>query len=75
MYTIIARGMEGNNVIGYIVTDGINKRLLSKDDAWRLAKANQIQSVKAVGNSPEQGLTGINGFELKSFRQNNKIQR
>lgn len=77
MYTIIARGMEGNNVIGYIVTDGINKRLLSKDDAWRLAKANQIQSVKAVGNSPEQGLTGINGFELKKLpteQQDTKIE-
>lgn len=69
--------MEGNNVIGYIVTDGINKRLLSKDDAQRLAKANQIQSVKAVGNSPEQGLTGINGFELKKLpteQQDTKIE-
>ena len=67
MFRIIARLMDGNTVDGYLLTDGANPNVVSRAQAWSLAKDNQIVNVKAVGSTPEQGITGTNGFELKKL--------
>lgn len=69
MLRIVARGLDGNRVTGYIVTDGINSRFLSKKEVWQYASMDKIQNVKTVGRGEETdySITGINGFELKKL--------
>lgn len=68
MSSIVARLMDGNKVYGYSVRlDNGQVSQLTKEQVFVMAKEKQLMNVKATGNSPADGITGINGFELKKL--------
>ena len=69
MLQITARVFDGDKLIGYQLYDGRTKQMFSRYDTWNYAKNKQIYNVKAVGSINDCGLSGTNGFELKSLPQ------
>lgn len=67
MYTITARLTDGTTVLGYELTDGVEKCNLNKKKTWVLAKNKEIINVTASGNLINPVLSGTNGFELKKL--------
>lgn len=71
MLEITARLFKDNQLVGYRITDGQQEQDFNKMQTWMFAKQNQIANVKVIGNGDngEYGLSGTNGFELKSLPQ------
>ena len=69
MLQITARIFKGNQLIGYVITDGNEEKPVTKEQAWYYAKEKMIQNVVAVGTQFDPSLSGTNGFELKSLPQ------
>lgn len=67
MIQITGRIFDGNEVIGYQVTDGVQYKEISKQQAWLFAKEGRIQNVEATGTEDNMGLSGTNGFTLRSL--------
>lgn len=65
---ITARVFNNGKLIGYQVTDGSATKLIDLNTAIFLAKTGKINNVKAT----QDGITGINGFELRKLSQINK---
>lgn len=72
MNQVLSRIMDGSNVYGYtLLTESGEVLLVTKEQAYVLAKNKEITNVKHV-NSSNYGITGINGFELRSLPSINK---
>ncbi len=71
MLQITARLFKDNQLYGYRITDGQQIIDATKAQAWLFAKQKEILNVNATGsgNEGDYGLTGTNGFELKSLPQ------
>lgn len=71
MLQITARLFKHNQLTGYRISDGQQEQDFNKMQAWMFAKQNQIINVKAIGSGDngDFGLSGTNGFELKSLPQ------
>ena len=71
MLQITARLFKDNQLYGYRITDGQQIMDATKVQAWLFAKQKEILNVNATGsgNEGDCGLTGTNGFELKSLPQ------
>ncbi len=71
MLQITARLFKDNQLYGYRITDGQQIIDATKAQAWLFAKQKEILNVNATGSGNEgnYGLTGTNGFELKSLPQ------
>lgn len=71
MLQITARLFKDNQLYGYRITDGQQIIDATKSQAWLFAKQKEILNVNATGsgNEGDWGLTGTNGFELKSLPQ------
>lgn len=69
MLVVTARLFKDNQLVGYRLSDGQSTKDFTKQQAWLYAKNKQIANVVATGNEQEPGLSGINGFELKSLEQ------
>lgn len=72
MYRVIARlVLSDGTVCGYRLYcfDNGQEQTVDKATAWQYAKAGLIQNVKPTGNmiTGNLGLSGTNGFELKSL--------
>ena len=69
MLTVTARLFKDNQLVGYRLSDGQSTQDFTKQQAWTYAKNKQIANVVATGTEQEPGLSGVNGFELKSLEQ------
>ena len=69
MLVVTARLFKDNQLVGYRLSDGQSAKDFTKQQAWLYAKNKQIANVVATGNEQEPGLSGVNGFELKSLEQ------
>ena len=72
MLKLVGRVGDSNSdstIAGYYVVDEATGqgKILNKQDTWKLARENKIANVKAVGRTPDKGLSGTNGFELKKL--------
>ena len=72
MLKLVGRVGDSNSdstIAGYYVVDETTGqgKILNKQDTWKLARENKIANVKAVGRTPDKGLSGTNGFELKKL--------
>lgn len=71
MLQITARLFKYNQLTGYRISDGQQEQDFNKMQTWMFAKQNQLLNVKAIGSGDngDFGLSGTNGFELKSLPQ------
>lgn len=69
MLVVTARLFKDNQLVGYRLSDGQSTQDFTKQQAWTYAKNKQIANVVATGTEQEPGLSGVNGFELKSLEQ------
>lgn len=69
MLVVTARLFKDNQLVGYRLSDGQSTQDLTKQQAWMYAKNKQIFNVVATGTEQDPGLSGIDGFELKSLPQ------
>ena len=67
MLKVTARVFKCNTLIGYEISDGQATKFCSKSEAWYYAKNKQIINVIATGTQNDPGISGTNGFELKSL--------
>ncbi|MCM1219500.1 MAG: hypothetical protein NC548_33895 [Lachnospiraceae bacterium] len=69
--TITARLFKNNQLWGYRITDGQSTIDVNREQAWMYAKQKRVANVTAVGSggNGDYGLSGTNGFELKSLPQ------
>lgn len=67
MFTVIARILSNNQLVGYRLSDGIQQRDATKIETWVFAKKRLINDVIASGNELNPVISGTNGFELKKL--------